>query len=237
MPAVAGSRQWKRMRPPEKYGHQYLYTGTRTIVGFVDFQWPLRVVTPTVDAYVLSVLALTNDHGFTSGQLARMVPASEEGLRKVLKRLSLQGIVVSEQVGPAVGYRFNNEHLAAEPIRALARLRSTLLARLEEALETWEVPPIYAAVFGSVGRGDPEASSDIDLFIVRSPLGGDEDPVWASQQLDLVLQVRRWTGNELEIVEFAEEELARPSSLLTDVRDQGLTVYGSPTWFRRQVRG
>jgi predicted nucleotidyltransferase len=207
-------------------------------VRIVDFQWPLRVVTPTVDAYVLSILALTNDHAFTSGQLARMVPASEEGLRKVLKRLSLQGIIVAEHVGPAVGYRFNNEHLAAEPIRLLARLRTTLMTCLEEAMEAWEVAPVYAAVFGSVGRGDPQASSDIDLFMVRPPLEpGDEERAWADQQLALVLQVRRWTGNELEIVEFAQEELARQSSLLADVRDQGLTVYGSAAWFRRQVRG
>lgn len=201
----------------------------------MDLHWPLRVVTPTVDGPVLSTLALV-DAAFTTGQLRRMLPYSEEGLRRVLKRLTDQGIVLAETVGPAVSYRFNREHLAAPMVQALARLRSALIERLDAELASWSIEPVYAAVFGSVARGDPDSSSDIDLFIVRPDLEDAQEQMWDRQLTQLVLAVRKWTGNQLEIVEFIESELATPSPLLADVRDQGLTVFGKPSWFRRVVR-
>jgi hypothetical protein len=54
-------------------------------------------------------------------------------------------LVLAERVGNAFVYRLNTEHLAAEPIKALARLGSTFMTRLEHHLEAWEQPPVYAA--------------------------------------------------------------------------------------------
>jgi predicted transcriptional regulator len=202
----------------------------------VDFSRPLATVTPTLDGDVLAVLAMA-DVTFTTGQIHRMLRQfSEEGIRKVLNRLVTQGVVLAERVGNAVAYRLNHEHLAAEPIVALARLRSTFLARLERDLKDWPAPPKYAAVFGSAARGDMTVGSDLDLFLVRERDTLDE--VWTRHLEELITNVTRWTGNDARTVEYTTDELhaARNETLVSDVLDHGLTVAGSRAWLVKFLR-
>ncbi|MFC9252235.1 nucleotidyltransferase domain-containing protein [Amycolatopsis thailandensis] len=188
-------------------------------------------VTPTVDGDVLAVLA---SHGgiFTSGQLHRLLARhSEEGIRKVLRRLTKQGVVESDRVGNAFAYRLNRDHLAAEYIIGLARIQKTLLERIEERLESWQVPPVYAAVFGSVARGEMTQDSDLDLLLIR-PDDADGDR-WAAQVDEMAIEVTRWTGNDTRPLEFTEAELAGRAydeAVLRDVARNGLTVAGSRAW-------
>jgi len=115
----------------------------------VELSHPLAVVTPTLDGDVLAAMA-QREVSFTTGQLHRILPRySEAGIRKVLRRLTRQGIVDSERVGNAFNYRFNREHLAAGPIMELATLQRTLLSRIEERLQSWAITPVYAALFDS----------------------------------------------------------------------------------------
>jgi hypothetical protein len=199
----------------------------------VDLSHPLRVITPTLDGDVLAVLALA-DSTFTSGQLHRVLPQySADGIRKVLRRLTGQGIVLADRAGNSYLFRLNRSHLAAGPIRALAELRKMLLARIEQALATWNPTPVYAAVFGSAARGDMRADSDIDLLLIR-PDDCDR-PRWDESVADLTTTVVSWTGNDTRVLEFSESEIrqfGKDEKVLADVRDQGLTVAGSSAWFR-----
>lgn len=197
---------------------------------------PLSTVTPTLDGDVLAVLARVNAT-FTAGQLRRILTRySEEGIRKVLRRLAKQGVVRTENAGNAIVYRFNSDHLAAEHIVGLSGLMGTFLARVEHRLATWEVPPVYAAVFGSAARGTMTAESDVDLLLVR-PDGGDGDR-WDEQVALLVADVSRWTGNDTRPLEFTAAELvdrAGDEPVLRDVLDEGLTVAGDRSWLAKQL--
>jgi nucleotidyltransferase-like protein len=202
----------------------------------VNLNRPLSTVTPTLDGDVLAVLARV-DAGFTAGQLRRILTRySEEGIRKVLHRLAEQGVVRTENAGNAVVYRFNSDHLAAEHIVGLAGLRETFLARLEQRLGAWEVPPVYAAVFGSAARGTMTAGSDVDLLLVRpDEVDGDR---WESQVALLVADVSRWTGNDTRPLEFTAAELADRAGeepVLRDVLEIGLTVAGTRSWLAKQL--
>jgi len=203
----------------------------------VELNHPLSTITPTLDGDVLAVLA-RQDVAFTTGQLHRALSNySEEGIRKVLQRLSRQGIVHSVRVGNAFSYRFNRDHLAAEPIIQLADIMSTFLARLTDRLDDWEVPPVYAAVFGSAARGSMTVDSDLDLLLVRADNVTDE--LWAAQVDQLVEDVTRWTGNDTRTLQFTEAELVaggREDPVLRDVLNDGLTVAGSHAWLNRQLR-
>ena len=157
----------------------------------MQFSNPLAVVTPTLDGPVLAALAAA-DSPFTTGQLTRVLhEGSEEGIRKVLRRLTAQGVVSAERVGPAFAYRLNRAHLAAEPIIALAGNRAAFLARLGRLPASWAQPAAYAAVFGSAGRGTMRPDSDIDLLLVGS---NGPDDTWEAQVDDLVSTVSAWTG-------------------------------------------
>lgn len=203
----------------------------------MDLNRPLSSVTPTLDGDVLAVLANADDT-FTTGQLHRLLPrASEQGVRKVLQRLVEQGVVQSTRVGNAYTYRLNREHLAAPHIIGLAHVKQTLLGRLAERLESWEVPPVYAAVFGSTARGLMTVDSDLDLLLVRSD--NVDDDKWAAQVDTLVAEVTRWIGNDVRALEFTSKEVATSGHrepVLRDVLDEGLTVAGSRAWLTKQLR-
>jgi hypothetical protein len=206
---------------------------------------PFATVTPTLDGDVLAVLA-TADVAFTISQVQRILTtASGEGIRKVLTRLTAQGVVLHDQVGRTHTYRLNAEHLAAEPIRALAGLTTTFLNRLEGHLAGWGEMPKYAAVFGSAATGRMTCGSDIDLFLVRaSPperVDHDRNPdMWDGQVAELARAVTVWTGNDGHIVEYTEDDLRAAAiagePLLRDVATQGLTIAGTRSWLNKQLR-
>ena len=196
---------------------------------------PFATVTPTLDGDVLAVLA-THDVTFTTGQIHRILSDfSEEGIRKVLTRLVVQGVVLADRVGNAFTYRLNGEHLAAESIVALARLSTTFFTRLERHLESWAEPPLYAAVFGSAVTGTMTLHSDVDLFLVR----GVETPggAWSRQISELEGTVTAWTGNEGRVVEYTADALraAKHEPMVRDVADHGLTVAGTRAWLIKQI--
>lgn len=205
---------------------------------------PFTTVTPTLDGDVLAVIAGA-DVAFTIPQIQRiLVTASGEGIRKVLTRLTAQGVILHDRVGRTNTYRLNTEHLAAEPIVALSRLNSTFLKRLEEHFGEWGGELRYAAVFGSAATGRMTLDSDIDLFLVRGSHSAldsvdDEPDVWEVRVTELVRLVSAWTGNDGRIVEYTEEQLTTAAAagepLLRDIADTGLTVAGKRAWLTRQL--
>jgi len=209
----------------------------------VQLNKPFATVTPTLDGDVLAVLA-SADVAFTISQIHRILTTvSGEGIRKVLTRLTAQGVVLHDQVGRTHTYRLNTEHLATKPIMALAQLNSTFLECLEEHLTKWGKELKYAAVFGSAATGRMKLDSDIDLFLVRAsePDGHENEPDrWEAQVTELARLVTVWTGNNGRVVEYTEEELpaaiAAGEPLLLDVSKQGLTVAGNRAWLNKQLR-
>ncbi|BCI84535.1 hypothetical protein MTY66_61600 (plasmid) [Mycolicibacterium sp. TY66] len=208
---------------------------------------PFATVTPTLDGDVLMVLARVEDESFTISQINRILPdVSGEGLRKVLNRLTAQGVVIHVQVGRTSTYRFNTEHLAAEPIRALARMVEVFLNLLEEYLNTWEESPVYAAVFGSAMTGKMRLDSDIDILLVRAtapePVDSKtfSDTLWEEQVADLARTVTAWTGNDARVVEYTENDLRTAATagepLLNEIARHGRTVAGTKLWLLRQLR-
>lgn len=197
---------------------------------------PFATVTPTLDGDVLTILA-AHDGAFTTGQLHRVLDGfSQEGIRKVLARLVLQGVVLADRVGNAFTYRLNTEHLAAEPIKALARLTSTFFARVERHLGAWDEPPAYAAVFGSAATGRMTPRSDVDIFLVRDRDAAES--IWSHHVGELADAVSRWTANDARVVEYTIDKLrcSGAEPMVRDVVDHGLTVAGSRAWLLKQLR-
>lgn len=198
---------------------------------------PLATVTPTLDGAVLAVLA-SADAAFTISQVQRILTtASGEGIRKVLNRLAAQGVVLHETVGRTHTYQLNSEHLAAEPIRMLARLAATFFSRLEAHFQQWGEDLRYAAVFGSAATGHMRLDSDIDLLLVLSADSPD-DHAWERRLVELARLVTAWTGNDARVIEYTDDQLANATadSLLHDIAQQGRTVAGSRAWFSEQLR-
>ena len=200
----------------------------------MDLARPFGVITPTVDGDVLAVLAGA-DAAFTGRQVHRLVGRhSESGVRKALHRLVSQGTVTADRVGQADVYALNRGHLAAPYVVGLAALRSELLSRMADDMRSWRVHPTFAALFGSVARGDMTEESDIDLFVVRPDTVDIDDGEWRAQLDGLSQRVHRWTGNDARVFELGEEEvrtgLEQRARVLRDVRAEGLILFGSRSY-------
>jgi predicted nucleotidyltransferase len=203
----------------------------------MDLSRPLAVLTPTVDADVLAALARA-EAVFTPGDLHRLLGRhSEAGIRKSLTRLAEQGIVRRERAGKAYVYGLNRDHLAAEYVEALARLREALLQRLTQRLASWAVTPDYAALFGSAARGDMTPRSDIDLLLVRPARTSADDESWRTSVEELTRDVSRWTGNDVRVLEYGRDEVTRAVSggepVLDRIREEGIPLHGSERILRR----
>ncbi len=206
----------------------------------MELDHPLRVITPTVDADVLSVLALA-DSSFTPPEVHRVVGEhSEDGVRRALKRLTAQGIVLSERAGNAWLYRLNRDHLAAKAIVSIAQLRSVLLKRIGELVEAWDPLPAFVALFGSAGSGGMRIDSDIDLFVVRPRHVDGESEGWWKQVSDLEAAVHGWTGNDARVFELDEDEVineinAGSPGVVADIAASGIVLFGPRRYLRRIV--
>lgn len=206
----------------------------------MDLSEPLAVVTPSLDGSVLRILALA-DQAFTPGDVQRIIgQASVSGVRKVLARLTQQGIVHQDRVGSAFVYRLNRAHLASHSIIELASLRQTLLTRLSEELRRWDPAPGFAAIFGSAARGDMGLDSDIDVFLVRPDSVAPDSAPWETQRSRLVSQAADWTGNDVRVFELSLKQAQRRgperSPILAEIERDGITIIGDKSLLAPKVR-
>ena len=173
----------------------------------MDFSQPFRAVTPTLDGPVLRVLARTTQP-MTRQQVAdRIGEASEAGVRKVLRRLAEQGVVIEQRIGTHYTYVGNREHILWPAVEVFMSAADRLDTTIREHVETWEVPALSVELFGSVAAGTSTVNSDVDLMVYRPSLTDAQVELWDSQVAELRMAVERWTGNACEILEIDPQTL------------------------------
>jgi predicted nucleotidyltransferase len=194
----------------------------------MDVARPYAAVTPSLEGDVLVVLAGTTQP-LTGARVAQLVRrGTARGVQKALDRLVDQGIVHRQPAGRADLHTLNRDHIAAPIAQTLAELRGELFQRLRDELADWQPAAAHVSLFGSTARGDGDASSDIDLLVVRPANVDEEDAAWRDQLDRLALRVQSWTGNYAGIIELDEGELDHPSPTLTRVRAEGIDLAGKP---------
>jgi predicted nucleotidyltransferase len=198
----------------------------------MDVAHPYKAVCPSLDGDVLKVLAGTT-MGLTGREVALLTGrSSHAGVLRVLNRLTEHGLVDRVDLNRAFLFTLNREHLAFPAVATLAGMRVALLDKLQEELEAWEIPPLHASLFGSTARGDGDARSDIDLFIVRAKEVDQEDPRWREQLGALESKISRWTGNRTAALEVPESELERfvaeDRPIVAELRADAIALAGPP---------
>ncbi|MGD9734336.1 MAG: nucleotidyltransferase domain-containing protein [Solirubrobacterales bacterium] len=192
---------------------------------------PYIAISATIDTELL--VALVGSREARSGrQLAEEIGRSPTGVQHALDRLVSEGLVHRVSAGRAFLYTLNFDHLLAQAVQEMAGARAELVRRLRQRVMRWKTEPRHLSLFGSAARGDGDAESDVDLFLVR-PVGVDsEDESWRKQVEQLAEKIHIWTGNNAGIVELGEKQLSglrrrRPPALRELDRD-AIDIAGTP---------
>lgn len=206
----------------------------------VDLSAPYAAALSRTDGHVLSVLAGTTAP-LGGREVARLAQISQNGAWRALRRLVEQGVVIEQPAGGrSLLYTLNRDHIAAEAIITLTRLRPILIERMKERVAGWEVRPVHASIFGSAARGDGDTESDVDVLVVRPRDVDEEDERWRSQIDSLATDVHSWSGNHAGIAEISERDLARlrreRPPVVETVEADAITLVGDEpsTLFRRR---
>lgn len=206
----------------------------------MDLSSPYTAVLSRTSGRVLSVLAGTTAP-LGGREVARLAGVSQNGAWRALRRFVEQGVVIEQPAGGrSLLYTLNRQHLAADAIITLTRLRAILIERITERVAGWEIQPIHASIFGSTARGDGDTGSDIDILVVRPRDVDEEDERWRSQINSLASDIHFWSGNHAGIAEISERDLGRLRRMrppvIGEVTADGITLIGDEpsSLFRRR---
>ncbi|MGH3501401.1 MAG: nucleotidyltransferase domain-containing protein [Nocardioidaceae bacterium] len=168
----------------------------------MDLTEPFHALMPTLDGPVLRVLAGSTEP-MSRQQITNLVgDASEAGVRKVLRRLSQQGIVLEQRIGSQYTYAANRDHIVWPAVEVVMSATRRLDEKIRALVDEWEIDPLSVELFGSAATGVATVESDVDLMLYRPHLSASEQSVWDDQVPRLRAAVERWTGNPCEILEI-----------------------------------
>jgi predicted transcriptional regulator len=192
---------------------------------------PYAAISATIDTELLVALA-SSRNARTGRQLAEEIGRSRTGVQHVLDRLVAEGLVHRVGAGSAFLYTFNHDHVLAPAVEEMAGARGELVRRLHELVLAWRIKPKHLSLFGSAARGDGDAESDFDFFLVRPGRIDAEDRQWRDQVSELHERVDAWTGNHASVVELEERRLAglrrRRPPVLRELDHDAIDIAGTP---------
>src|SRR5712691_3775698 len=149
---------------------------------------------------LLAHLAETPGQELHTRELIRTVGRSERAVQVALERLEAQGLVESRRLGNLRLWRIVKTHPLYEPLRQSFASTLGVASELRKGLQ--KQPGIELAfLFGSYARGDDDAASDIDLFILGQP---DWDRV-----AKILPELERKLRREINAVIWTDLQLAR----------------------------
>ena len=195
----------------------------------MDFVRPIEAIVPGAQGRVLAVLAETTAE-LNLRTIAQLAGVSQAQASRVLPGLVELGVVERREVPPASLFRLVPEHVAARALLALARSTDAVLDEIGRLAGALPHPPVSVIVFGSFARREAEPDSDIDIVVVRPADIDEDDEGWATSVERWRSDVRRLTGNPVEVLEVSTDEaaagVAGRSQLWAQIRRDGQVAYG-----------
>ncbi|WP_208028067.1 helix-turn-helix domain-containing protein [Rhabdothermincola sediminis] len=205
----------------------------------MDFVRPIEAIVPGAQGRVLAVLAETTVE-LNLRTIAQLAGISQAQASRLLPNLVALGVVERREVPPASLFRLVPEHVAARALLALARSTDTVLDEMGRLAKALPQPPVSVIVFGSFARREADADSDIDVVVIRPTDIDEDDDTWSASLEAWRRDVRRLTGNPVEVLEVSADEaatkLASRAQVWADIRRDGRVVQGLSIDELRAVR-
>lgn len=139
-------------------------------------------------------------------------------IQQALRDLEELGLITTETVGRAGVHRINEHHDAVAHLRALRSPFDMLRSVVAEVATAADA----VIVFGSVGRGEADADSDVDLVVIA-------DEGWDGRS-DLAQAVHERLGNDCDVLHLTLEEFSRAPAnrepVVAEILRDGVALVG-----------
>jgi hypothetical protein len=147
---------------------------------------------------ILALLFGNPDQRFFGRQLARMVETSVGNVQRELETLSELDLIQRSTTGHQVYFWANKDHPVFPEIRSLIAKTAGIFQQLRVALGPLAPRLNFALVYGSVARGEEDATSDVDLMVVGK--------VPMDEVLEAVTPVEKTIGRSINPTVYSPRE-------------------------------
>jgi predicted nucleotidyltransferase/DNA-binding transcriptional ArsR family regulator len=167
----------------------------------------------------------------TGRAIGRAIGLSHHVVHRALSPLAALGMLDAERQGRSIVYRLNEHHwLVRDGLRPLYAAEAGLHPLLGEAVRQAAGVPVRAVIlFGSEGRGEARADSDVDIACLthgRKASAAAEDNLTKA-----AASLRRQFGRRLSVLVWDAREFARRyqarDRLAREIADTGWTIAGA----------
>lgn len=158
--------------------------------------FPLYLTKSRVRGDLLALFFLNPEASYYLRELARRLNVSAGTLARELKQFSQEGLLHREARGKEVFYRINRAHPLYAEIKGIVEKTRGIPIRLAEGFK--QISSIQEAfIYGSFAKGNPVASSDIDLLLVGRETAASKE---------LLKQLERKFGRSINVTAYEPKE-------------------------------
>jgi predicted nucleotidyltransferase len=185
----------------------------------------LTALFPVVRQRILAATLLSPERSWYLSELAAHLRTSPSSLQRELETLAKSGILQRRREGRRIYFRAETASPVFTELRDLFSKTAGVVPSLQAELEAFGPKITWAAIYGSIARGEERAQSDVDLLIVGA--------VSLQDLLPALRRAERQFGREVNVTRYSEEEfrVKRHSGnhfLSSILKNNLITIVGSP---------
>jgi predicted nucleotidyltransferase len=158
----------------------------------------LDALFPLIRQELLAATLLSPDKWWYMSELASHLKTSLSSLQRELNSLSASGVLERKQDGRRTYYKARKDSPVFGDLRDLFFKTVGIVPALESELTRFDDKIRWAAIYGSIARGEEGAQSDVDLLVVGEIATRDLLPV--------LRRLERRFGREVNVKHYSEKE-------------------------------
>jgi predicted nucleotidyltransferase len=159
----------------------------------------LDALFPDVRQGILAATLLAPEKSWFLSELAGHLGTSPSSLQREVESLTRSGILERMQDGRRTYYRANKAAPVFSELRALLSKTAGIVPALQTELKRFVGKIKWAALYGSVARGEERGASDIDLLIVGA--------VGMKELVPALRRLERRFRREVNVTRYSVREL------------------------------
>jgi predicted nucleotidyltransferase len=193
----------------------------------------LGALFPAVRRELLAATLLSPEKSWYLSELASHLRTSPSSLQRELDSLTQSGVLERKQDGRRIYYKARSDSPVFPSLRELFAKTAGIVPALQSEMKKFGNKVEWAAIYGSVARGEEAPESDIDLLLV-----GD---LATADLLPMLRRVERQFGREVNVTRYSKREfqdkMRRGEHFLKSIiKGKLITLTGSPNELEKTTR-